>query len=202
MATQVKQVAKHVKIAREQGAKAGYKAYLEFLKRSGIPAVQDRYQEMLSQGDVPAQFAWYCKEYADQIGKPKAAPAAIVGKRTGRVTPAPAAGVNPDLLAAFAAFMKSQGAVDEVEEEDEVDIDAELEGVEDIVPSRGPGRPKGSKNKPKEEVVDQYAPKDPTANATNGRLWKLNELGLIAILDEPVDPITNGEAHEVLKANL
>jgi hypothetical protein len=204
-----KQEPKHVKIAREQGAKAGFKAYREFLKRSGIDRVQERYQEMLDQGDVPAQYAWYCKEYADQINPAKPA----TGRRTTRgttaaATPATPAGVSPDLLAQFAAFLTSQGAgVAEVEEEEtEEDIDEALEGLDEPTTKRGPGRPPGSKNKPKAqpatEGVDTYAPKNPEVNATNGRLWKLNELGLLGILDVPADPITNGEAHEILKANL
>lgn len=187
--------AKHIEVAKTQGAKAGFKMWKMNLKRSGIPAVQERLAELEAQGDVAAQFRYYCAEYGDQFGltpKPKRSSGS-----TSKTQATPAS--TNDLFAAFQEFLAQQAGATEDEPEDEIDEDAILDEIEEPVAA---AKPKRTTRASGTASADPYAPREPKAHATNGRLWKLNELGLLRIAKSPGDAITNGDAHAVLKALL
>lgn len=192
--------AKHIELAKSEGAKAGFKMWKMNLKRSGIPQVQDRYAELLAQGDVQAQFRYYCAQYGDQFGLTKKATRSQGRTSTKAAEPTP----TNDLFAQFQAFLESQqGTVveDEVDEldDEEIDEDAELDEIEEPIQAITTKR---TTRKAAGTSGDSYAPKEPKAHATNGRLWKLNELGLLRVAKSPGDSITNGQAHNILKGVL
>jgi len=190
--------AKHIEVARTQGAKEGFKMWKKNLKRSGIPQVQDRLAELESQGDIAAQFRYYCAEYGDQFGLTKE-PKRSSGTKSA-ATPAPTA----DLFEQFQAFLAAQAGDTEDVEDDVEDEDEILDSLDEPVAAttRKTTRTSRSSGRTASASTDAYAPKEPNAHATNGRLWKLNELGLLRIAKNPGDAITNGEAHAVLKALL
>lgn len=198
--------AKHIEIAKAQGAKEGFKMWKKNLKRSGIPQVQDRYAELLSQGDVQAQFRYYCAQYGDKIGL-------TTGRASQGRTTTPATTETPanatDLFAQFQAFIASQAGNatadadldDDLDEE--YDEDAELDDIEEplTTATQGTGTSRATRRAAAPNA-DPFAPREPNAHATNGRLWKLNELGLLRVTKKAGDSITNGEAHAILKALL
>jgi hypothetical protein len=189
--------ARHLEIAREDGPKAGFKAWKEQMSRSGLPQVKARLREVEAQGNTKAQFDYYCAQYGKQI----------FGTGTRNATPAPeAAGqlTTEELTAKFAEFLASQGigeAPEAVEGDslDEIDEDA---AVEAYTRSSGTTRKSRKSTTPAEPARDAYAPRDPNAAATAGRLWKLNEAGLLQIRKNPGTVIDNGTAHEILKSIL
>ncbi|HEY6019310.1 MAG TPA: hypothetical protein VIY48_05215, partial [Candidatus Paceibacterota bacterium] len=61
--------ARHIEIAAEQGAKAGFNAWVEQMERSGLPAVQDKLAEVRAQGNKKAQFDFYCAKFGQAIDK-------------------------------------------------------------------------------------------------------------------------------------
>ena len=173
------------------------------LKRSGIPQVQDRYAELLSQGDVQAQFRYYCAQYGDKIGLD-------AGRQSQGRTTTPATTTAPatseDLFAAFQAFIASQAGATAVADLDddlleELNEDAELDEIEEPLHTTAT-RSTRATQRAAAPNADPFAPREPNAHATNGRLWKLNELGLLRVVKKPGDSITNGEAHAILKALL
>jgi hypothetical protein len=192
--------AKHIEVAKTQGAKEGFKMWKTNLKRSGIPQVQARYDELLSQGDVEAQFRYYCAEYGDKFGL------TTTPKRSSGTTKATAAAPTADLFAQFQAFLAAQtGDTEDAEEIDEDDEDAILDALDEPVAVASTTTTRAGKPTTRRAAApnaDPFAPRDPAAHATNGRLWKLNELGLLRIAKNPGTAITNGDAHAVLKALL
>lgn len=60
--------AQHIKIAQENGPKAGFKAYIASLERSGLPQVQDKLAEIRSHGNAKAQFEFYCSTFGKFFG--------------------------------------------------------------------------------------------------------------------------------------
>lgn len=166
-------IARHILIAREQGAEAGMEAYLN-------DRMAQRYetcQRIMRKRTFESQLAEYRKAFGEQIG--------VEGNRViqeRKVT---------DVQALVEAAVKAALAGAAV-------VDAPVE-------KRGPGRPKGSKNKPKPDVThttqvalrngtisagdawealgaqEDFKPKDLNKPANNGQLWRLNSQGLLAL---------------------
>lgn len=60
--------AAHIRIAQTDGAKAGFNAYLEMLKRSGLPTVAATLREIEQKGNKKAQFDFYCSKFGSKFG--------------------------------------------------------------------------------------------------------------------------------------
>lgn len=193
--------AKHLEIARTEGPKAGFNAWITQMERSGLPQVQERLAEVRSQGNKKAQFEYYCNVYGNKIfgGSTRNA-------GTTEVKPEPVA-VGDDVQALFAQFLAAIGgapATGATEDEDDLDDD----DVEAIIAEHGgmqtrtTTRSSGARTRSNATNDDPFAPRNPQDDATSGRLWRLNELGLLQIRNKPGAHITNGQAHEILKAKL
>lgn len=63
-----KVAAKHIQVAQTQGPKAGFNAYMETLRRSGLPTAQAVLDEFESQGNKKAQFEYYCAKFGTKFG--------------------------------------------------------------------------------------------------------------------------------------
>lgn len=63
--------AKHLTIARTQGAKAGFNAYREIVMRGGLPIKA----ELLAAGNKKAQFDFYCGKFLAGAVAPASKPA-------------------------------------------------------------------------------------------------------------------------------
>lgn len=167
-------IARHILIAREQGAAAGMEAYLN-------DRMAQRYetcQRIMRKRTFESQLAEYRKAFGEQIGVES----------------------NPVI---------HERKVTDVQSLVEAAVKAALAGaaITETAPveKRGPGRPKGSKNKPKVNVIrtpqvalrngtisageawealgaqDDFKPKDLNKPANNGQLWRLNSQGLLAL---------------------
>lgn len=60
--------AQHIKIAQESGPKAGFKAYIASLEKSGLPQVKDKLAQIKAQGNAKAQFEFYCATFGRYFG--------------------------------------------------------------------------------------------------------------------------------------
>lgn len=182
--------AAHVKTARTKGAQAGFDEMIESFVRvtnngkNGLEPVRDALAEVRKVGGYVKStdtwkkpekaLEWYCARFEVEPTAPKQ-------KRTRKAS----ASTTPDMGAivaqAVAAALAAAGVASDTDENDEDEND----------------EPEVVTEKP-----SKYAPSASTADdpATNGRLWKLNQEGLLQILDadEAGDPITNAEAHEAL----
>lgn len=204
----------HVKIALKEGAQAGFEHYIESIERvtnggtGGLPPVQEALAEIRKVGGFKKRtgefskpekaLKFYCAKYGID---PDAVPAKA--KRTGTTrkaasgVPAPSApdtgpnaGVADKLRKLLAAGIDIDDALEmigmvagdaEVEDDDDTEVAVSAKENDPFAPS--------------ERIADEPA--------TNGRLWKLNSLGLLRIADDDEgDPITNIEAHEVIASIL
>lgn len=203
-------LAKHIEIAREDGPKAGFNAWIDMMERSGLPQVQERLAEVREQGNKKAQFEYYCNVYGDKIFGRQSRSSNVVHEDTNLGDLAENAGSDvQELFAQFLALVgKGQPQAD--------DEDTSLDDVDedDYIPSgatttQRTTRSSGKRTSTKRATTrsnaqgdDQFAPRNPQDDATSGRLWRLNELGLLRVADRPGKHISNGQAHEILKARL
>lgn len=203
----------HVKIARKQGTQAGFDAWHEGMDQvtkggtAGLEPVRDllaqvrkvgRYRKTTGDFAKPEKaLAFYCNHYAkynlDEL------PEVITPKKRNTRTkaqPTPEPQVDQTTLLALAEALGIEipGVADEDDDEDDEDTGVQVEA---------PVSKRRSRREAKTAQREQnYEPSNPDADATQGRLWKLNQLGLLQIVDfEDADEdqkITNGEAHEAI----
>lgn len=186
--------AKHIEIAREDGPKAGFTAWITQMERSGLPQVQERLAEVKAQGNRKAQFEYYCNVYGSKI----------FGTSAQKPEPVAEVASQDDLFNAFKAFMgRVAGGTQTpaVAEDDSLDdVDESAYGATTST-TRSTRRTRSNANTARAAAStdDPYKPRNPEDLATAGRLWRLNEAGLLRIVNKPVEPLTNGQAHEILK---
>lgn len=204
--------AKHIEIARNDGPKAGFNAWMEMMERSGLPQVQERLAEVRSQGNKKAQFEYYCNVYGNKIF----AQNANVTHEDEPQTTLP--GVGKDVQALFQQFLAAigqtpTGATEAEDSLDDDDVDAIIAQHTGGTTTQRQGRSSGRSGNTRSSGrsaqrsntgndADQFAPRNPQDDATSGRLWRLNELGLLQIVSKPGKHISNGQAHEILKSRL
>lgn len=188
--------AAHVKIAREDGPKAGFNAWKEQMRRSGLPQVKARLAEVEAQGNKKAQFDYYCAQYGKQIFG--------TGNNPAPVTATPATPSAGDLFAQFQAFLESQGGTPATTDEDDSldDVDEETIAQQYTRSSGGTTKRSTARSTTSADPAEAFKPRDPDAIATSGRLWRLNEAGLLKVVNKAGTPVTNGQAHEILKSIL
>lgn len=90
--------ARHLTIARTEGAKAGFKAYRTIVMRGGLPIKA----ELLAAGNKKAQFDFYCGKFL--AGKVAPAPAKATPKaapKASKTTSKPTTTEKPRVWSAF-----------------------------------------------------------------------------------------------------
>lgn len=193
-------LAKHITIAREDGPKAGFNAWIEMMERSGLPQVQERLAEVRAQGNKKAQFEYYCNVYGNKIFQGQSRNATTTEVE-------PEAAGQDDLFALFTQFMQrvggTQPSVADEDDLDDDDVDAII-AAHGGTQARATTRSSGARTRSAATTHpdDPYLPRNPQDDATSGRLWRLNELGLLTIRERAGKHITNGDAHAILKAKL
>lgn len=220
----------HVKIAEAQGIDAGVDAWIDGMETvtkngtAGLEPVRELLKKARRAGGytkASGEFSkpdklrtFYCNHYADRYPHLAELPETIAPKRTRKSASKPKAqeAVNPQ--EALLALLANAGIDLSVLTGDTEDTGVEAFEDEDE-PETTPTRTsrtratrtkaRGSKRSARSEAPD-YTPSNPDEAATNGRLWKLNQLGLLQIVDlDEADEdlkITNLEAHEVLQEAL
>lgn len=204
----------HIKTAEKEGLLAGFDEWHEGMERvtkngtAGLEPVRDllsqvrkvgRYRKTTGDFAKPEKaLQFYCNHYAqynlDEL------PEVVKPKRTRAKAAASAApAATPDLQGIIEALsalgIEIPGATDE---DDEDDTGVEVEAT----PSNKRRASRTRKESKTAQREQNYEPSNPDADATQGRLWKLNQLGLLQIVDlDDADEdlkITNGEAHEAI----
>lgn len=199
--------AKHITIAQTEGPKAGFTAWMDMMERSGLPQVQERLAEVKAQGNKKAQFEYYCNVYGNRIFGNQAA--RNVQHEDAEDKPEVAGNANEsDLFNLFTQFMERvSGNVTPTDEDDSLDEIDDDEIEAQYTRSSGGGTRKAATTKrtaraTNAQTDDPFAPRNPEDDATSGRLWRLNELGLLQLRTKPGTHISNGQAHKILKQRL
>lgn len=212
-------VAAHIKEARKHGTQAGFDTWYEYLQTvtdggtKGLPQVRDLLAEVNAAGRIkkngefrnPAKaLDFYCAKYG-LTDLPTTKTARSTRKAATPAAPAPQAA--PDMQELFAQFMQSiQGGVAAEVKDDEDDTE-----VVNSVRTRRVARPSRNVEVEGDTGTAVYPPpRDPDAEATQGKLWKLNHDGpangiYLAVIDGDGnilaggdDRITAGEAYDLI----
>lgn len=196
-------LAKHIQTAREDGPKAGFRSYMA----SSAPTARDRQAQIRSAGNAKAQFEAYCAIFGEQFGNGRVRTAAVEQHNEGRKQTlierlAAKLGVSTgDLDALVEDEDDNVGVVVLAEPKPKAKTEAEklVEQAQALMAQADALNRKPAKATPK---VDKYAPKNPDENCSSGRLWKLNNAGLLTLRSKPGTPLTSGTAHTVLSTVL
>lgn len=226
----------HIKVARKQGALAGLTQLHEYLARNTNNGTNglDSNIAMLDEIEKAGKFrtrgrnagtfakpekavAWYCNHFAAKFGTDSLPTVIEPRKRVTRVAQpveepeveetTEVVDIQAIVAAAVAAAMGVTPApVDSDEDDDEdEDDDDENDGTEVVQGTRVRRVVRQT-----EQTSGYPAPRDPDANATNGKLWTLNTEGpdfgyFLVVIDEEGnivaggdEPLNNGECHELI----
>ena len=202
---------------------AGLEPVRDLLKRARRAGGYTKASGEFSKPDKLVTF--YCNHYAERYPHLAELPDVIAPKRTRKNASKPKAQAEPvsgDANAQALLALLSEAGVDlsslGITTEDETGVEAfeDDDDDDDTPPARttrtnrrntrgGRTKARGSKRSARAEAPD-YTPSNPDDAATNGRLWKLNQLGLLQIVDldeaDEDEIITNLEAHEALQEAL
>lgn len=205
-------LAHHIQVAIEDGPKAGFRAWVEQMERSGLPQVKARLDEVRAQGNQKAQFSYYCQQFGRQFAKHGIGTASTVQARQEH-DDTEVDSLREELAemqAKLSRMLSTDSEADLIDDSlNDVDEDEILAAAIEEQPKRtrqtrntGTAQTRQTRRETVKEQAQRdvdYAPRDPDMNCTSGRLWKLNELGLLRIVGTPTDPITCGDAHKVLQ---
>lgn len=184
----------HVETAIAEGVEAGFDEWLDTMRRvtkngkAGLVPVRAELEAIVRKGRVSLkklnadnanekQIAYYCNKYGLDIpdegdDEPLAS----------RKAPAATSGTE-DLFEAFQAFLASRGGTEDDDEPKPTPRKSRVTRSTSRKPKAGVQITNGTAHALIAEAMGNeagYEPRDPDAPATQGKLWKLNDLGLIA----------------------